>query len=122
MFVLQKYIIFYYLSILTIKELKKLKNNESIWLENNKNIREYRTLNQNIQADVCVIGGGIAGLSTAYYLSKEGMNVAVIEKDRICSKTSGRTTAKITSQHHLFYKYLIDSKRKRFCKKIFESK
>lgn len=100
-----------------------MKNNDSIWLKNHEKLREYRTLDKNIEVDVCVIGGGITGISTAYYLSKEkNVKVAVIEKDSICSKTSGKTTGKITSQHHLFYNYLINSKRKRFCKKIFESK
>ena len=79
----------------------------SYW-NTSENDRKYRTLDKNIEVDVCIIGGGITGISTAYYLSKEGgIKVAVLEKDKICSKTSGKTTGKITSQHHLFYKYLM---------------
>lgn len=101
--------------------MKILENNNSIWREVSGNSREFRTLDKNIETDVCVIGGGITGVSTAYYLSKEGMKVAVLEKDRICSKTTGGTTGKVTSQHHLFYKYLIDSQSKDFAKKYLKA-
>ena len=99
-----------------------MENNDSIWLKTNREDRKYRTLDKNIEVDVCIIGGGITGISTAYYLSKEGgIKVAVFEKDKICSKTTGKTTGKITSQHHLFYKYLIDSKGKDFAKKYLKA-
>ena len=82
----------------------------SLWIEDAKNVRkDYEKLNTNISADVCVIGGGLTGLTTAYYLSKEGKKVVLLEKYKIGSHTSGNTTAKITSQHGLFYKYLVDS-------------
>lgn len=82
----------------------------SLWIEDTKNIRKnYEKLNSNINAEVCVIGGGLTGLTTAYYLSKTGKKVVLLEKYKIGSHTSGNTTAKITSQHGLFYKYLVDS-------------
>ena len=59
--------------------------------------------------DVCIIGAGIAGLSTAYYLAQNGVKVAVIDKAEIGAKTSGHTTAKITLQHGLIYDYLINT-------------
>jgi len=40
--------------------------------------------------DVLIIGGGIIGCSTAYYLGKRGMNVMVVEKGEIASGTSSR--------------------------------
>ena len=46
--------------------------------------------------DVAVIGGGIAGLTTAYLLSKSGKKVAVIEDGYVGSGETGRTTAHIT--------------------------
>lgn len=98
-----------------------MENNHSIWQKNRENEREFRSLEQNIEVDVCVIGGGITGISTAYYLAKEGKKVAVLEKDKICSKTSGGTTGKITSQHHLFYDYLIQSQNKEFAKKYWKA-
>ena len=98
-----------------------VENNDSIWLKSREKEREFRTLECNIEVDVCVIGGGITGISTAYYLTQEGKKVAVLEKDRIGSKTSGGTTGKITSQHHLFYDYLIKSQSKEFAKKYWKA-
>lgn len=93
-----------------------LENNHSIWKKEKETGRKFRTLEQNIETDICIIGGGITGISTAYYLAKEGKKVVVLEKDQIASKTSGGTTGKITSQHHLFYDYLIHSQNKEFAK------
>ena len=98
-----------------------MENDKSIWLKNSENFRKFRTLDTDLKTDVCVIGGGITGISTAYYLCKENMKVTVLEKDKICSKTSGRTTGKITSQHHLFYNYLINSEDKDFAKKYLKA-
>lgn len=94
----------------------------SFWIESTKNTeKQYSSLKNNIDADVCIIGGGITGATTAYYLVKEGKKVVLLEKDKVCLKTSGNTTAKITSQHGLFYKYLVDSEGYEFAKKYFES-
>lgn len=41
-------------------------------------------------ADVVIVGGGIMGLASAYYLSKRGLAVVVVEKDKIASQQSGR--------------------------------
>src|SRR6188474_1256963 len=40
-------------------------------------------------ADVVIIGGGIAGMTTAYYLAKGGVTSIVIERDAIGSHASG---------------------------------
>src|SRR4029077_17377533 len=47
--------------------------------------------------DVCVIGGGIAGLSVAYHLVREGKSVVVLEAGRIPGRMTGRTTAPLSS-------------------------
>ena len=93
---------------------------ESFWEEEIKKHQEFESVKNNIDVSVCIIGGGITGLSTAYYLSKK-VSVAVVEKDRICSHTSGKTTGKITSQHGLFYEYLINSENKEFAKKYLKA-
>lgn len=41
-------------------------------------------------ADVVVIGDGIIGVFTAYYLAQRGVSVAVVEKGRIGAEQSGR--------------------------------
>ena len=92
---------------------------KTFWNMNNK--AKFEPLEENLEADVCIIGGGITGISTGYYLSKEGKKVVILEKDTICSHTSSGSTAKVTSQHGLIYKYLYDSKGKEFAKKYFEA-
>ena len=89
---------------------------QSFWEEERKNYKEYESIRNDMRASVCVIGGGLTGLTTAYYLSKY-TNVVLLERDRICSHTSGRNTGKVTSQHEVFYRYLIDSQGKEFAKK-----
>src|ERR1700735_261895 len=50
-------------------------------------------LEQNARADVCVVGAGIAGLTTAYLLAREGKSVVVLEKDKIGGADSSPTLA-----------------------------
>ena len=57
---------------------------------------KFNKLTENISADIVIIGGGIAGLSTAYILSEKGKSVVVIEDGFIGSGETGHTTAHIT--------------------------
>lgn len=57
--------------------------------------------------EIIVIGAGMAGLLTAYYLKRRGKDVLVLEAREVASGQTGRTTAKITSQHDLKYKKMI---------------
>jgi glycine/D-amino acid oxidase-like deaminating enzyme/nitrite reductase/ring-hydroxylating ferredoxin subunit len=47
--------------------------------------------------DVLVLGGGLAGLTAAVLLKRQGMRVAVVEAGRIASGASGNNTAKVTA-------------------------
>ena len=88
----------------------------SLWLDSvSKNI-SFSSLPENKKAQVCIIGAGIFGLTCAYYLTKLGYHVIVLEKDNIGEKATGHTTGKITSQHSLFYDYLIQSYGEKFAK------
>ncbi|HEU4376773.1 MAG TPA: FAD-binding oxidoreductase, partial [Telluria sp.] len=53
----------------------------------------FPTLDSDTRADVCVIGAGIAGLTTAYMLLREGKSVVVIDSVGIGAGETGRSTA-----------------------------
>ena len=58
---------------------------------------QFGSLTENVTADVCVIGAGIAGLTTAYLLMQSGLTVVVLDRGEIASGETGRTTAHITA-------------------------
>ncbi|PKG23871.1 FAD-dependent oxidoreductase [Niallia nealsonii] len=82
------------------------KEHTSYWKQTS-NLPTFPKLTENIETDVCIIGGGITGITTAYLLSKEGLKVTVLEADKVLQGTTGNTTAKITLQHGLIYDELI---------------
>lgn len=81
---------------------------KSLWQEKAE-IPEFPRLSGDLSVDVLVIGGGLAGLLTAYLLNEKGIDCALVEKDRICSATTANTTAKITAQHGLVYRKILKS-------------
>lgn len=94
---------------------------KSLWIETTKNELEIKSLEKDEETEVCVIGAGIFGLTTAYYLTEKGKKVTVIEKGEIGEKVSGNTTGKITSQHGLIYDHLITDYGEEYAKKYFEA-
>ncbi len=70
-------------------------------------ISKHSPLSGKLTTEVAVIGGGLAGMLTAYYLSQEGKQTVVLEADRIANGQTCGTTAKITSQHNLIYQKLL---------------
>ena len=68
----------------------------SLWSQT-ADVPKYAPLNENLNVDVCVIGAGIAGMSTAYTLARAGQRVVVLDDGDIGSGETGRTTAHITA-------------------------
>lgn len=54
-------------------------------------------LEQDIRTDVCIVGAGIAGITTAYFLTLEGRSVVVLDDGEIGGGMTGRTTAHLTN-------------------------
>lgn len=79
----------------------------SLWVDTTPETN-YPKLEEDLKTEVLVIGGGIAGLTTAVLLAKEGVGVTVIDSGHIAEGTTGYTTAKVTSAHGLIYKYLLE--------------
>ncbi|MFE1252069.1 FAD-dependent oxidoreductase [Streptomyces sp. NPDC058735] len=74
----------------------------SYWLETAPDGR-HPPLAGDLDVDVAVIGGGIAGLCTAWELTRAGRSVAVLEAGRVAAGVTGHTTAKVTALHSLVY-------------------
>ena len=72
----------------------------SYWMESTA-ATAYPPLTEDADADVVVIGGGIAGICAAWELTRAGRRVAVLEADRVVAGTTGYTTAKVSAQHTL---------------------
>ena len=68
----------------------------SEWIDSVERL-EFQSLNQDLDVDVCVVGGGVAGITAAYLLQNEGKKVCVLEGYEIGSGQTGRTTAHLSS-------------------------
>lgn len=81
---------------------------KSIW-QQSTSLPSFPTLKENIKTDVLIIGGGIAGILTAYFLHQKKISYVLVEKEKICSGNTQNTTAKITSQHGLIYNKILQN-------------
>ena len=66
----------------------------------------FPRLSGDIEVDVAIIGGGIVGITTARLLKDLGQRVAVIEARRVGRQVTGKSTAKMSSQHGIIYQVL----------------
>ncbi|MCA1701304.1 MAG: FAD-dependent oxidoreductase, partial [Actinobacteria bacterium] len=75
---------------------------ESLWLAR-ATPTNYPALVEDQQFDVAVIGGGIAGVSAALALKRDGARVVVLERGVICAGATGFTTAKVSALQETKY-------------------
>jgi len=80
---------------------------ESFWMETTAGTM-HPPLSGSLETDVVVVGGGIAGITTAVLLKQAGHAVTLIEAGRLSQGVTGHTTAKVTSLHRLIYANLVD--------------
>jgi glycine/D-amino acid oxidase-like deaminating enzyme len=72
------------------------------WLDCEREV-SFATLQTNLKVDVAIVGAGIVGLHAAYLLRDSGLKIAVLEAREVGRQATGRSTAKVTSQHGLKY-------------------
>jgi glycine/D-amino acid oxidase-like deaminating enzyme/nitrite reductase/ring-hydroxylating ferredoxin subunit len=81
---------------------------QSLWLQTASET-SYPALSADLDVDVAVIGGGIAGLTTALMLKREGARVAVLEATRVGHGVTGNTTAKVSALQATVYSQIRSS-------------
>ena len=69
---------------------------DSYWMLSSQ-LRTPPALDQDLRTEVCVIGAGIAGVTTAYLLAKAGKRVVVLEDGPVGGGETGRTTAHLSN-------------------------
>ncbi|MGK2963521.1 MAG: FAD-dependent oxidoreductase, partial [Gemmatimonadaceae bacterium] len=68
----------------------------SVWMDTT-DLPSLPAVTQDMRTNVCVVGAGIAGMSTAYMLARAGRAVIVIDDGLVGGGETGRTTAHITA-------------------------
>ena len=81
---------------------------DSVW-EKDVRMPRFPGLEGELWTDVLVIGGGLCGLLCAWELTRAGIDCVLLEENRLMCGVSGRTTAKVTSQHGMIYGKLLES-------------
>jgi glycine/D-amino acid oxidase-like deaminating enzyme/nitrite reductase/ring-hydroxylating ferredoxin subunit len=69
-------------------------------------VTSFPSIPGDLEVDVAIIGGGIVGITAARLLKDQGLRVAVIEARRVGRQVTGKSTAKISSQHGIIYQTL----------------
>jgi glycine/D-amino acid oxidase-like deaminating enzyme/nitrite reductase/ring-hydroxylating ferredoxin subunit len=81
---------------------------QSYWMAST-GTTSYPRLTDDIIVDVAIVGGGIAGISTAWELAHAGRSAVLLEADRIAAAISGFTTGRLSAAHPWTYAPLRDS-------------
>ncbi|WP_088006120.1 FAD-dependent oxidoreductase [Indiicoccus explosivorum] len=98
----------------------QIPEHNSLW-QQDRGIADYPALQENVSTEVTVIGGGIAGIITAYLLTKAGKQVTLIEARKLLEGVTGHTTAKVTAQHGPIYHKLIKTFGEQTAKLYYEA-
>ena len=79
---------------------------KSIWINNKIKNDKMSKLDKDIECDVLIIGGGMAGLSVAYQMMNSDKNVVLIEKGKCGMGATSKNTGKLTWMQGLIYSKL----------------
>lgn len=98
-----------------------LPNDTVSYWKDSVELPDFPALEEDIDVNVCIVGGGITGVISAYLLAQEGLKVTLLEADQLLGGTTGHTTAKLTAQHGLIYDELITNLGKSKAKLYYEA-
>ncbi|MFA7285363.1 MAG: FAD-binding oxidoreductase [Candidatus Paceibacterota bacterium] len=87
-----------------------MKENKSPWLTQLRKDRVHFKLDQDIKTDIAIMGAGIAGISTAFFLLKyTDKNVVVLEKNKLAHGSTGHNAGQVVSYFERGFASLVDS-------------
>ena len=95
-------------------------NKETFWLKDISYKKEEK-LNKNINVDVLIIGGGLTGISCAYYLKDSKLKICLVEQGNIGMGVTSKTTGKINYLQETIYSDLEEKYSFNVAKKYYES-
>lgn len=90
---------------------------QSYW-EKTAESTAYPALEEDVNTDVLIVGGGITGVSCAYHLAKAGASVILLEADRLGCGTTGKSTGKVHVLHDALYARLCKMPGKETASKV----
>ncbi len=74
----------------------------------NPGYKGHPTLKKDISCDVLIVGGGVTGVSLAYFLAKAHKNVVLVERDTIASGATGKAAGSVVLKGELDIKQIMD--------------
>lgn len=95
---------------------------DSLWIDTADAPTHFPQLQENIEVDVAIIGGGITGLISAYELIRNGKSVALLEGLRIASTTTGHSTGNLYVPVQPYFQNIISKFDVTTAKKIAETR
>jgi glycine/D-amino acid oxidase-like deaminating enzyme/nitrite reductase/ring-hydroxylating ferredoxin subunit len=76
--------------------MRSSEGSRSVWKDQAVGL-EFVPLREDLRADVCVVGAGIAGMTVAYFLGRAGKRVVVLDDGPVGGGETGQTTAHLAS-------------------------
>ena len=92
----------------------------SLWQDTCKPIH-FPKIEKDINTDVLIVGGGMAGILCAHFLEQTNTNYILCEAKTIASGTTARTTAVLSAQHDVLYGELIKKHGEEYAKLYLEA-
>ncbi len=83
--------------------------NRSPWISQLRDDRPQRRLSGDVETDVAIVGAGIAGIATAFFILKEtGKRVIVLERDKLAHGATGHNAGQVVSYFERGFASLVD--------------